>query len=179
MGDVLKTIVEWVQFLWPLRIVRQWERAGYYVLGRYWRDVGPGLYAICPWFTDIVAIPVVPAIIGTGRQDITMSDGANLSFAATATVRVTSVADALNAVDDYRETVQELIGSVLAEKLAEVDAERLAPERRTRLLGTLERALAKEAGEFGIEVTKLRFTSFVLNARTYRLLTEGGQIAQW
>jgi hypothetical protein len=43
----------------------------------------------------------------------------------------------------------------------------------------LQRQLAKEAAEFGIEITKLRFTSFVLNVRTIRLLMDQDHIAGW
>jgi regulator of protease activity HflC (stomatin/prohibitin superfamily) len=179
MGDFLRTILESIQFLWPFRLVEQWERGGYYVCGRWWREVGPGLKFVVPWFTHVETVSIVPAMVGTGRQDITLSDGSTLSFSAMATVRVTDVNLAINSVDQYRETVQELVGALLAEKLAEVDAERLSPGKRNRLFSDLLRWLQAEAAVFGVEISKVRFTSFVLNVPTYRLLTEGGSIASW
>lgn len=179
MSEFLRLVLDAIQFIWPLRIVQEWERGGYYVRGRWWREVGPGMYAVLPWFTEVRCISVVPAIVSTGRQDITLSDGTLLSFTASATVRVANLNLAVNSVDNYTETTQELVAAVLAEKLAEVDAGRIAPEKRGRLLADLRRWVATEAGTFGVEVTQLRFTTFVTNVRTFRLLQDAPSIVSW
>lgn len=179
MSDFLRLLLDSIQYLWPFRMVRQWERGGYYVCGRWWRDIGPGVYPVVPWFTEVTETSVVEAIVGTGRQDITLSDGSMLSFTATATVQVIDVRLALNAVDSYTETMQELLGSVLAEKLAEVDAVRLTPEKRGRLFADLRRWVAEEALPYGIEVRKVRFTSFITNAKAHRLIIDQNAPVVW
>lgn len=178
MGDFLRVILDSIQFLWPFRIIKAWESGNYYVFGRYWRTLGPGCYPVVPWFTDVHEVPVVPAIVETARQDITLKDGTVLSFSASAWACVVDVNLAVNTVDDYHQTTQELIRAVLADKLAEVAAERLRPEGRGRLLSDLRRWVDEEARQFGIEISKLRFTSFVTNARTFRLLQDSG-VAPW
>jgi regulator of protease activity HflC (stomatin/prohibitin superfamily) len=102
-----------------------------------------------------------------------------LSFAASATVRVVDVKAALNAVDNYTETVQELLGAVLADKLAEVDADRLTPQKRGRLFADLRRWVAEEAIPYGIEVKRVRFTSFITNAKAHRLIIDTQQAVNW
>ena len=179
MSEFLRVLLEFIEFLWPLRRVEQWEMGGYYVFGRWWKEVAPGVWPIVPWFCDVKTVSVAEAIVGTGRQDITLSDKSMLSFAATATVQVNNIYSALNLVDAYTETMQELLASVLAEKLAEVDAVRLEPEKRGRLFADLQRWVAKEAEQYGIEVKKVRFTSFILNARAHRLIIDQNQIASW
>lgn len=179
VGEFLKLVLDSIQFLWPLRVVDQWERGGYYVCGRWWKEVGPGLKVIIPWFTHVETVSVAYALAGTGREDVTMRDGTTLSFSAMATLRVVDVYKALNDVEHYHDSTQELVGSYLADKLAEVEPDRLTPEKRTRLFGDLRRGLAAEAAEFGVEVTKLRFTSLVTNVKTYRLLMDQGKIAEW
>lgn len=179
MSDLLRTILEFIEFLWPLRRVEQWERGAYYIFGRWWKEVGPGVWPIIPWFVDVHAVSTAEAIVGTGRQDITLSDKSMLSFAAAATVQVNNLYAALNLVDQYTETMQELLASVLAEKLAEVDASRLEPEKRGRLFADLRRWVAEEAAPYGIEVKKVRFTSFIVNAKAHRLIIDQNQVAQW
>lgn len=179
MGDFLRLILDSIQFIWPFRRVMEWERGGYYVGGKWWKEVGPGIKVVVPWFSEVVNASCAPAIVGTSREDITMADGKTLSFSVTATVRVVDVYKALNAVEHYHESTQELIGSYLAEKLAEVDPERLAPDRRRRLFSDLQKGLAGEAAEYGVEVSKLRFTSFVTGVRTYRLLIDQGAVGAW
>lgn len=179
MSEFLKVLLEFFEFLWPLRRVEQWEKGGYYMFGRWVRTVGPGIWPIIPWFFDVRQVSVAEAIVGTGRQDITLSDRSMLSFAATATVQVKDVYSALNLVDAYTETMQELLASVLAEKLAEVDAIRLEPEKRGRLFADLRRWVAEEADQYGIEVKKVRFTSLIINARAHRLIIDQNQVASW
>lgn len=179
MGDFLRLILDSIQFLWPFRIVQEWERGGFYVCGRWWREVGPGLYPIVPWFTAIREISVVPAIVSTGRQDITLADGMLLSFTASATVQVINLNLAVNSVDNYTETTQELVSAVLADKLARVSSDRLDPEKRSALMRSLRDAVAAEAATFGIEVSKIRFTTFITNTPTLRLLQDSPNVITW
>lgn len=179
MGDLVRLVIEIMQLLWPFRMVEQWENGALYACGRYWKTLGPGTYPVVPWFMVMRTANMVPAILGTGRQDITLKDGKVLSFAATATVKVIDVALAFNSIDNYHETTQELMASFLAEQLAEVDADRLSPEKRSRFFTTLEKKLADQTAKYGVELTNLRFTSFVLNARTYPLLMDTNAIANW
>jgi hypothetical protein len=68
---------------------------------------------------------------------------------------------------------------VLAEKIADVAAERLEPQGRRRLIGDLTRWVNEETIVYGVEVTLVRFTTFVLNPKTFRLLQESGPVAGW
>lgn len=179
MTEFLRLILDAVAYVWPLRIVHQWERGGYLVLGRWWREVGPGLYPVIPWFTEVIEASIAEAIVGTGRQDITLSDGSTLSFQATATVAVVDVRLALVAVDSYTETIRELLSSVLADKLAEVDAARLSSEKRGRLFADLKRWVATEALAYGVEVRLVRFTSFLTNVKSHRFIIDQASMAEW
>ena len=179
MGEFVRLLIEIATLLWPFRIVSHWQQGCYYVCGRFWKCVGPGLYPVLPWFCEVIEVSMVPAIVGTGRQDLTLKDGRTLSFSATAWAQVTDAEKAVNGVDDYRETTQELLTSVLADKLVSVDVERLETEKRGRLLSDLQSWAAKEAEPFGIDISKVRFTSFILGARTYRVVTDQSAIVQW
>jgi regulator of protease activity HflC (stomatin/prohibitin superfamily) len=131
---------------------------------------------VIPWFTDIHEVSVVPAIVQTPRTDITLADGTPVSFSASAWVQVTDVNLAVNSVDNFQQSTVELITAVCAERLAQIDADRLAPEKRTRFLSDLKRWCNEEANPFGIEVQKLRFASFVMKVKTIRLLGGGETI---
>lgn len=179
IGDLFSRLLDSLAFIWPLKIVDQWERAGVYAGGKWKEEVGAGMHLLCPWYHHLEPVSIAPELVGTGRQDITLSDGRTLSFSAVATLRVTDVNRALNSIGSYKESTQELIGSYLAEQLADADADRLSPARRGRFFAGLVKGLAAEASEMGVEVTKLRFTSFVVNVRTVRLLMEQGTPIPW
>lgn len=182
MGDFVKLLLDSIGYLWPIRLCHQWERGGYYVVGRWWREVGPGWYPVIPFFMDVKTTSIAKAIVGTGRQDITLLDGSMLSFQASVWAQVEDVYPAMNEVDDPHTEVQKLLESYLADELAEADVDRLkgssARKRRT-LLRNLEAGLQEEAVKFGVKTWDLRFTSFVLNVRTHRLLIDQAQQMLW
>lgn len=179
LSDFFRLIGEWLQFLWPLRKIRQWEQGLLYRNGRYVRTLSPGIYPILPWFHAILTDSVVPGIIQTPRIDITLLDTSMVTLQVSATVRVVDLSLAINTVEAYKETIQELITAVVAEKLAEVDAGRLAPEKRGRLLSDLRRWVGDASIVFGVEVPQLRFTTFVMNPRPYRLLQDSPTVVTW
>lgn len=181
MGDFLKTLVDVLGYAWPFRLCHSWEAGAYYIFGRYWKTVGPGLYFIIPFFTDVKTISVAGAIVGTGRQDVTLLDGSILSFSATVWAKVVDPYKALNLVDEPTSTTQELLASLLADALSETEVSRLRGSKRkaANLFKSLEDDLKREALEFGVEVSQLRFTSYVFAARTYRLLIDQTPVMQW
>ncbi len=179
MGDFIRAIIDVIQFIWIFRLVEQWERAGVYVFGRWWKEVGPGCYPLVPWFMEIRCVSIAPAPVVSGRQDITLSDGSVLSYDATAMMRVVDVRAALNDIEDYHHSTITTLAAVLSDKLVEIDVARLEFERRGRLFTSLEKWVGDETIQFGVQTSKLRFTSFVLKIKTYRLLTDQSAAAQW
>lgn len=179
MGEFLRVFLDSITFLWPFARVDPWERGLYVILGRWTFEVGPGVYFFIPWFSRVATCTTVLALVKTERQDITLTDGTPLTFAATANVRVSSVRDAYLGVDSYHQTTQETIAAVLAQKLSEVAAERVTADKRGRLLSDLLRWVNAETNVYGVQVEALRFTTFVVGARTFRLLQESGVPPSW
>lgn len=177
-GEIFGFIRDVIQFIWPFQIVRQWEMGGVEEFGKFIRVVGPGCWPMIPWFTNIRTISMVPAIVETARQDITLQDGSLLSFATGARVQITDFALAVYTIDNSHQTTQELIRGITSDKLAQVDAGRLAPEKRSRLLTDLTKWVNAESQKFGVTVDSVWFTTFVQNVRTFRLLQDNA-VDKW
>lgn len=172
MTDFLRLVVDTIGYLWPFRLVHQWERGCYYVCGRYWRSVGPGLYPILPFFTDVKELSVVYQEIDLPLQSIAVQSGGVLTFSANIGITIADAGLAFNAIDDYRNTVRKSCAGHLAEELAAVDPKRLDVAGRGRLLAALRKTLNGELGNYGIVVERIRFTDLVPNARVYRLFND-------
>lgn len=170
MGDFLRVILDSIAYLWPFRIVQQWECGGYYVFGRYWKQVGPGCYPVFPFFTEVREACIVDDQIRTARQDLTLKDGSMVSVEAVASFKITDYNLAENTVHDCDHRTYLTIESVIADKLRSVEASRLEPAGLSRLLSDLTRWVNEETSVFGVEVSYIRFSTFVTKARTYRLL---------
>jgi regulator of protease activity HflC (stomatin/prohibitin superfamily) len=171
-SDLLNTLLQFAEFLWPLHKVQQWEKGMYTVCGRFWKEVGPGVYPKLPWFCEIHSTTLAWRPVGTGRCDITTKDGHLLTFSAIAMFRVVDLWKAMVVVHDDEHAFLNMVTSVLSEKLAEVEVERFAPDKRGRLNSSLQGWVKQEAEEFGLEVRWVRFTAFIVNPKAFRLLSE-------
>lgn len=179
MSDFLQLLGQWAEFLWPFRRVQIYERGLYTVCGRWQREVGPGTWLVLPWFCEVDPVAMSKGIIGTPRIDVTLQDGRLLSAQASAVVKVVDPRKAVNNVDHFMESAQELLHAVIADKLSDVEAKRIEPDGRRRLCSDLRRWVNEEAAEFGVEFDKLRFTTFVINPKPYRVLGDSSQVASW
>ena len=171
-GELFAFLRDTLQFIWPFRIVKEYERGALYEFGHFIRVLPPGCWLMLPWFTEIVPVSIAPKPVVTGRQDITLANGWTLSFDAAATMRVTDVEKSQNCIEDYHHSAGVLLSTMLAEELAKIEPARFEPSRRGRLFSSLNDKLQGKADLYGITMSDLTFTSFVLNARTYRLLID-------
>lgn len=172
MSEFLRLLLDSIAYLWPFRIVREYERGAYYVTGRFWKVMGPGLKLVCPFFTEIQIEGVVRDVYVTPLQTISTRGGGSLTFSATMTVTIADLGRAYNSVMRYSESARESASAILAEKLAEVDAEMLEPEKRGRLVAGCLSRLRSEIEPLGLAVETLRFNNFVKNMRAYRLFQD-------
>ena len=172
MGEFLRLCLDSLVYLWPLRIVMAWERANYYVCGKFWKTMGPGLKVVIPFFTEIRTETAVPMVFVTPMQTIELKHGGTLTFSATVTLSVEDLDKAFNRVEKWVETSTELASAVLADKLADTEAGQFEPEKRGRLIGGCKTTLTNTLAEYGVKVSALRFNNFVRNMRVYRLFNE-------
>jgi SPFH domain / Band 7 family len=170
VGDFLRVILDSIAYLWPFRIVHTWERGGYYVFGKFWKELEPGCYPCVPFFTEVREVCFVDDQLRTSRQDLTLKDGSMVSLEAVASFRVVAYSLAENTVNDVDHRTVLTVESVIADKLRTVEASRLEPAGLGRLLSDLTRWVNEETQVFGVEVSYIRFVTFITNARTYRLL---------
>lgn len=169
----LDRLLDSLQFLWPFKIVKAWERAIYYEGGKPIKELGPGLWLYLPWFTAIYDVTVVPDLCQTPRLDITLADGVMLTFQAEADYQITDINAAVNTVCDYHHRVTKLLAGVLSETLGEKESTDLAAGVRGRLLTTIHQRTNKETQPFGASIRRVWFTTFVLRPRTFRVLGDG------
>lgn len=171
MAELLRVLIDVMEFLWPHKKVMEWERGILYWNGRFNRVVGPGGYWCLWWFEDLKTILMVPDPRTTPVMDVTLRNGDILTVSATVVLVTRSAAKAMNLVAKHDESGLETAGAILCDTLADLDGQRLEPERRRGLIKTCLKAINGELEEYGMEALSLRFNTFVRAHRTYRLLT--------
>lgn len=173
MLNWIQTLLTVIEYIWPMRRVEQWERGAYYIWGRYVGSVGPGIWPIVPFFMDVKSSSVVWGVVSTPLLTVTARDmKTTITYSAAATLRIAEIGLAYNAVDNVGETMRELLSALTADKLATVPVEKLDGEKRKDLLKSLTALLNRELAFCGLEVQAVRFTNFVINMRSFRLMTD-------
>jgi SPFH domain/Band 7 family protein len=171
MTDLLRLIVDVIQYIWPFVIVHQWQRGVWYVCGRYWRTVGPGVYPRIPFFMDIHDVTLVPDSHMTNPYTITTKGAAGdtLTFAFVYELEVLDANLANNTVQDYEGKAHMDVLAIVADTLADLPEARLQPDVRNGMIRKCLLEVNKELGRYGMRCNSLRFTIFVRNMKNYRL----------
>lgn len=177
MSDIIRILIDVVQFLWPFRLVHQWQQGVYYICGRQMWTVGVGCWPVIPFFMDVATVNMVPAVYSTPLQTITVRDGRALTFSATLTVQVVDAGKALNSLDNWPETTVELVSGLLSSGLADAEVVRFDPARgkRDRLLDDLRKEADETMLVYGVTIIGLRLNNFAF-VKTFRLMAESATI---
>lgn len=167
----LEPIVNLLQYVWPLRRVDEWERGGRYWLGRWVRELAPGVYAVLPWFGEVMTVTGAEQVIETPRMDFTLKDGQRVTLVATVALRVVDAYRALNAADDLKTTMTEKFTAAIAAQLEDEDVTAFEGRRRKGFRQRLETAAQEALASYGIELTSpVSFWTVMTNPRTLRLV---------
>lgn len=172
MSDFLGRILDAIEYLWPFRVVKIYERGVFYIWGFVWRNVGPGLKVFVPFFMQIDIYLVCPDVRTLPRQDITLKDGRLLTFQVAVAIEVIDLVAADTKVANYIESTQEISMGIIADRLMEIEPSRFDSENRGRLIGGLKQSINAALSPFGCRCTELWFTQFALGARPYRVFTD-------
>lgn len=181
MGDLLRFLLDSIQYLWPFRIVEQFERGVYHVCGRRVAvparlggpDCRPGIpWPIIPFFTDVKIIAIKRTTLVIPKQTIDCLDGQTLTFSASAQVEIEDANLAYNEVDQWAETSTEDVASVLSDKLMRMDAAKFAPEERSKMIGECRRAITGLLATYGVRLVSLRFNNFTRKGIVVQLFNE-------
>ncbi len=171
MNVLWQFLVDILNEIWPLRHVSGWETGIRTWMNRPKKEKRPGIYFVLPVLGDILTVTTVPFVTVGSRQDITLKDGTPLNFAASAWVQVTNATLARFHVDDYEESVTEIMEAVLAERLAEVDIERFeSVAKRRNFLKELTNLANDQTQDFGVTIHRVWFSNFSLKLKTLRAL---------
>jgi regulator of protease activity HflC (stomatin/prohibitin superfamily) len=172
MTDFLRLIGDWISFLWPLKQILAYEAGVLFVFGRFWKVVPAGQYFVFPFLMHMQECSIAPGLITTARLDLTLTSGKAVSCTASCYAQVVDPFKAICLIEDHEHATRELVHSVIADRVCRVKHERLEPENRAALLRDLTGWIAAEAIGFGVEVTKVRFSSFVDDIRVFRLIQD-------
>jgi regulator of protease activity HflC (stomatin/prohibitin superfamily) len=154
MSDVLLGILAGVGlYLFSgLRVLREYERAVYFFLGRSWGAKGPGLIYLPPMFARMQKVSLRVMALDIPPQDVITRDNISIKVNAVLYMLVKDPVKAVIGVENYLYATSQLAQTTLRSVLGETELDELLANRE-KINAILKRIIDQRAEDWGIEVS--------------------------
>lgn len=157
------TIVVLAVILLPqiFKILREYERAVVFRLGKFYRTKGPGLIMLIPFIDRIVRVDLRILTINVDKQEIITKDNVTVNVDAITFFRVVDAERAVIQVERYREATSMFAQTTLRSVLGQVELDELLAER-DKINKKIQDIIDKHTDPWGIKVTSVEVRDVVL-----------------
>jgi regulator of protease activity HflC (stomatin/prohibitin superfamily) len=146
-------IVLVVLFLWSaIKILREYERAVIFRLGRVIKTKGPGLIILIPVIDKMVKVSLRLVAMDVPSQDVITRDNVSVKVNAVVYFRVMDPTNATIEVENYLFATSQLAQTTLRSVCGQVELDELLSERE-KINTELQSILDKHTDPWGIKVT--------------------------
>ena len=135
-----------------LRVLREYERAVYFFLGRSWGAKGPGLIYLPPLFARMQKVSLRVMALDIPPQDVITRDNISIKVNAVLYMRVNEPVKAVIGVENYLYATSQLAQTTLRSVLGETELDELLANR-DKINAILKQIIDKRSEDWGIEVS--------------------------
>jgi regulator of protease activity HflC (stomatin/prohibitin superfamily) len=135
-----------------VRILREYERAVVFRLGRVIDEKGPGLVLLIPAVDRMVRVPLRTVTLRIPPQEVITRDNVQVRVAAVSYFRVIDPRRAVLDVEDYMAATLQIAQTTLRSVLGKAELDTLLAERE-RLNEALQQIIDEQTEPWGIKVT--------------------------
>ena len=152
-----------------LRILREYERAVVFQLGRFWRVKGPGLVILVPGIQQMVRVDLRIVVVDVPSQDVISRDNVTLKVNAVLYFRVVDPQLAVIQVENFLAATSQLAQTTLRTVLGKHTLDEMLSERE-RLNLDLQKILDSRTDAWGIKVSNVEIKHVDLNDSMIRAI---------
>ncbi len=154
---------------WSLRILREYERAVVFQLGRFWMVKGPGLIILIPAIQQMVRVDLRTVVLDVPPQDVITRDNVSVKVNAVVYFRVVDPQKAIIQVVDFLGATSQLSQTTLRAVLGKHELDTLLAERE-KLNIDIQKTLDTQTDAWGIKVSTVEIKHVDLNESMVRAI---------
>ena len=132
-----------------VRILKEYERGVFFVLGRFWKVKGPGLVLLIPAVQQMVKVGLRTVVMDVPSQDVISKDNVSVKVSAVVYFRVIDPKLAIIAVEDYLQAINQLSQTTLRSVLGQHDLDEML-SARNQLNADIQAILDEHTDAWGI-----------------------------
>ena len=136
------------------RIMREYERAVVFLLGRFWKVKGPGLIIVVPIIQSAVRVELRTVVMDVPTQDVISRDNVSVKVNAVVYFRVIDPQKAVIQVEDYFSATSQLAQTTLRSVLGKHELDEMLSER-DKLNADIQKILDAQTDAWGIKVSSV------------------------
>lgn len=153
------------------KVLREYERAVVFFLGRFYQIKGPGLIIIVPIIQQMVRVDLRTIVLDVPTQDLITRDNVSVRVNAVVYYRVVDPKMAINNVENYNEATSQLSQTTLRSVLGQHELDELLAERET-LNKDLQSILDQRTDNWGIKIANVEIKHVDLDESMVRALAK-------
>lgn len=154
-----------------VKILREYERAVVFTLGRYTGTKGPGLVLIVPFIQQIVKMELRTIVMDIPAQDVISRDNVSVRVSAVVYFRVIHPEHAVIQVENYLEAISQLSQTTLRSVLGQHELDEMLAERN-KLNAHIQQILDEQTEAWGIKVSLVEIKHIDLNESMVRAIAK-------
>ncbi len=135
-----------------IKVLREYERAVVFRLGRFIRIKGPGIFILWPIIDKMVKVPLRTVTMDVPPQDVITRDNISVKVNAVTYFRVFDASKAILEVEDYLYATSQIAQTTLRSVLGEYELDDLLMERE-KINMRLQKIIDEQTDPWGIKVS--------------------------
>ena len=158
-----------VLFATSVRVLREYERAVVFMLGRFWKVKGPGLFILIPVVQQMVRVDLRTVVLDVPPQDVITRDNVSVKVNAIIYFRVVDPEKSVIQVVRFLEATSQLAQTTLRSVLGKHELDQLLADRE-KLNIDIQKVLDEQTDAWGIKVSTVEIKQVDLNESMVRAI---------
>ena len=154
-----------------IRIIREYERAVVFRLGRLLRAKGPGLIILIPFIDKMVKVQLRTVTLDVPPQDIITKDNVPVKVNAVVYFHIVNPEDAVVKIENYFTATSQIAQTTLRNILGKSELDELLSHRE-KISRELQKVIDEQTDPWGIKVTVVEVKDVELPATMQRAMAK-------
>ncbi len=171
IGLIIVSIVALILLFNCIYVLREYERAVIFTLGRYTSVKGPGLIVIIPLIQQAVTVELRTVVMDVPPQDVISRDNVSVRVSAVVYFRVVEPDRAVIQVEDFNKAISQFSQTTLRSVLGQHELDEMLAER-TKLNADIQQILDEHTNAWGIKISMVEIKNIDINENMIRAIAK-------
>ena len=158
-----------VVLAYSIRILREYERAVLFTLGRFTGVKGPGLILLIPFIQQMVRVDQRTMVLDVPSQDVISRDNVSVKVNAVIYFRVVTPEHSVIQVENFAQATSQLAQTTLRSVLGKHDLDEMLSER-DKLNDDIQEILDRQTDAWGIKVANVEIKHIDIDESMVRVI---------